>query len=118
MIKIYCLSIKHSRIVNYEGYQVQMWTFLKRLSAALAGLCLRLAGLSIYSKVSAFSSIRPVITFSFILNFRQLSSLVKPLFFLSLFLVIIRGESHYSLMFEVLLFSVKALNISSFEKKS
>ena len=58
--------------------------------------------------------------FSFILNFKQLSSLSNLLFFLYLFFVIIKGELHYSVSgpFWLFLYCVNSLNISSFEKKS
>jgi hypothetical protein len=44
------------------------------------------------------SSVLPVMRFSFILNFKQLSSLRRAGFFRSLFFVVIKGESHYMLV--------------------
>ena len=52
------------------------------------------AGLSICSIVYPLSSALPIGTFSFILNFKQLSSLSLPPCFLAWFFVVIIGESH------------------------
>lgn len=83
----------------------KLLTFLlNRLSFTFTAFFFITAGESIYSIYYPVQSVLPESKFSFILNFKQLSSFNKANFFLSLFLVSIKGESHYSLIKTLLLF--------------
>lgn len=89
-------TIYNLKIIFFILHSLSSCTsLLNLLSWTFGPFLAKTAGLSICSIVSPLSYPLPITIFSFILNFKQLSSLNLPTCFLAWFFVVINGESHY-----------------------